>query len=69
MHVDRYSGDVLLDMHYADYGPLGRALEWGINVHLGQQYGLVNQLVLVLACIAMVMMSVGAVKRSALTAS
>ncbi|MDH2297683.1 PepSY domain-containing protein [Cobetia sp. 29-18-1] len=60
VHVDRYSGDVLLDMHYADYGPLGRALEWGINVHLGQQYGLINQLVLVLACIAMVMMSVGA---------
>ncbi|MDN2656643.1 PepSY domain-containing protein [Cobetia sp. 14N.309.X.WAT.E.A4] len=60
VHVDRYSGDVLLDMHYADYGPLGRALEWGINVHLGQQYGLINQLILLMACLAMVMMSVGA---------
>ncbi len=60
VHLDRYSGDVLLDMHYADYGVVGRALEWGINVHMGQQYGLINQLILVVACLAMVMMSVGA---------
>lgn len=60
VHMDRYSGDVLLDMHYADYGPVGQALEWGINVHMGQQYGLINQLILVVACAAMVLMSVGA---------
>jgi uncharacterized iron-regulated membrane protein len=43
-------------MGYADYGPLGKALEWGINVHLGQQFGLANQLVLLAACMVIVLL-------------
>ncbi|AZY51499.1 PepSY-associated TM helix domain-containing protein [Bordetella avium] len=60
VHLDQYSGKPLLDMSYADYGPLGKTLEWGINVHMGQEFGLANQLVLTLACLAMVLMSVSA---------
>ncbi|WP_197076432.1 PepSY domain-containing protein [Luteimonas sp. FCS-9] len=56
VHLDQYSGRVLLDMGYADYGPLGRGLEWAINVHLGQQYGLANQLVLLVACAGIVVL-------------
>lgn len=61
VHLDQYSGKPLLDMSYADYGPLGRGLEWGINVHMGQEYGRINQIVLALACLAMVLMCVGGV--------
>ncbi len=57
VHLDQYSGKPLIDMSYRDYGPLGRWLEWGINVHLGQQYGLANQLVLLAACLAIVMLA------------
>lgn len=60
VHLDQYSGRPLIDMGYADYGPAGRAMEWGINTHMGQQYGLANQLVLALACIAMVLLAVSA---------
>ncbi|MBB3999485.1 PepSY-associated TM helix domain-containing protein [Aureimonas pseudogalii] len=60
VHLDAYTGEPLLDMSYADYGPMGRALEWGINVHLGQQYGLANQLVLLAACLANVLLAVSA---------
>ncbi|MBB5863232.1 PepSY domain-containing protein [Xanthomonas sp. 3058] len=60
IHLDQYSGAVLLDMTYGDYGPVGRALEWGINVHLGQQYGTANQLILLLACAAIVLLCVSA---------
>ncbi|MDW5376427.1 PepSY domain-containing protein [Halomonas sp. HP20-15] len=60
VHLDQYSGQALLDMSYADYGPLGRGLEWGINVHLGQQYGLANQLILALACAGIVLLCVAA---------
>ncbi|WP_440582880.1 PepSY-associated TM helix domain-containing protein, partial [Xanthomonas hortorum] len=60
IHLDQYSGAVLLDMTYRDYGPVGRALEWGINVHLGQQYGTANQLILLLACAAIVLLCVSA---------
>ncbi|MCD0506217.1 PepSY-associated TM helix domain-containing protein, partial [Bordetella petrii] len=58
VHLDQYSGKPLLDMSYADYGPLGKALEWGINVHMGQEFGLANQLVLLAACAGIVLMSV-----------
>ncbi|NIJ75485.1 putative iron-regulated membrane protein [Xanthomonas campestris] len=60
IHLDQYSGAVLLDMRYRDYGPVGRALEWGINVHLGQQYGTANQVILLLACVAIVLLCVSA---------
>lgn len=60
VHLDRFSGKVLLDMRYADYGPLGKSLEWGINVHLGQQYGLANQLLMLAACLAIVLLCVSA---------
>ncbi|MCS4232212.1 putative iron-regulated membrane protein [Stenotrophomonas maltophilia] len=56
VHMDQYSGRILLDMGYADYGVLGRGLEWGINVHLGQQYGSVNRLLLLVACAAIVLL-------------
>jgi uncharacterized iron-regulated membrane protein len=60
IHLDAYSGKPLIDMGYADYGPLGRLLEWGINVHLGQEFGVANQAVLVLACLGIVLLCVSA---------
>ena len=50
IHLDQYTGKPLIDMRYADYGWLGRWLEWGINVHMGQEFGVPNQAVLLLAC-------------------
>ncbi len=58
IHMDQYSGKPLIDMGYADYGPLGKSLEWGINTHMGQQFGLANQIVLALACLAIILLSV-----------
>ena len=60
VHLDQYSGAVLLDMGYADYGPLGRWLEWGINVHMGQEFGVANQALLVVACLAIVLLCASA---------
>ena len=56
VHLDQYSGQPLLDMSYADYGPLGKTLEWGINVHMGQEFGLANQLILLAACLGIVLL-------------
>jgi uncharacterized iron-regulated membrane protein len=56
IHLDQYSGKTLIDMRYADYGPLGRWLEWGINVHLGQQFGVPNQALLIVSCLAIVLL-------------
>lgn len=60
VHLDQYSGQPLLDVSYAEYEPLGTALEWGINTHLGQTCGLWNKLVLLAACAAIVLLAVSA---------
>ncbi|WP_421362469.1 PepSY-associated TM helix domain-containing protein [Agrobacterium rosae] len=57
VHLDQYSGDALIDMSYADYGALGKGLEWGINVHMGQQYGLANQIILAVACLGIILLA------------
>jgi uncharacterized iron-regulated membrane protein len=59
-HLDQYSGKPLIDMSYSDYGPLGKVLEWGINVHMGQQFGLANQIVLLADCVGIVLLAVSA---------
>ena len=58
VHLDQYTGKPLIDMSYADYGPLGKALEWSVNVHMGQEFGLANQLVLLAACMGIVVLVV-----------
>ncbi|QJP17080.1 PepSY domain-containing protein [Starkeya sp. ORNL1] len=60
VHLDQYSGKPLLDVSYADYGPAAKAMEWGINVHMGQEFGLANQLVLLAVCLSIVLMAVSA---------
>lgn len=57
VHLDQYSAEPLLDVSYGDYGPAGRALEWGINTHLGQTYGAANRLVLAMACAGIVLLA------------
>lgn len=58
VHVDQYSGKVLADIGFRDYGPASKATEWGIAVHTGGQYGLINQLVMLAGCLAIVALSV-----------
>ncbi|WP_210482967.1 PepSY-associated TM helix domain-containing protein [Microvirga antarctica] len=60
VHLDQYTGKPLLDMSYADYGPVAKWLEFGINVHMGQQFGLANQLFLLVVCAAIVLLAASA---------
>ncbi|RLQ87037.1 PepSY-associated TM helix domain-containing protein [Notoacmeibacter ruber] len=60
VHLDQYSGQLLVDMSYEDYGPLGRWLEFGINTHMGQTFGLLNQIVLLIVCVGIILLAVSA---------
>ncbi|TYC49224.1 PepSY domain-containing protein [Rhodobacterales bacterium] len=60
IHLDQYTGEVLYDAGLNDLGALGWAAEWGISIHMGQAFGLANQIILLLACAAMVMLCVSA---------
>lgn len=60
VHLDRYSGAVLADVGYRDYGAAGRAVEWGVNLHTGVQFGLANQLVMLAGCVSILLLAVSA---------
>lgn len=60
MHLDQYSGELLYDARYSDMGAAARAIEWGISVHTGQQFGRLNQWLMLLTCVAILLMSVAA---------
>ena len=61
IHFDQYTGKPLVDFAFKDYGPVGKAVEFGINVHMGQQWGVANQLVMLATCLAIILSSVAAV--------
>ncbi|MCG8596526.1 MAG: PepSY domain-containing protein, partial [Kiloniellales bacterium] len=61
IHLDQYSGEVLFDAGFADLGAVGQAIEWGVSVHMGQEFGLANQLLMLAACLAIIVMSTAAV--------
>ena len=56
VHIDQYSGKVLIDTGYSEYGVVAKVTEWGTSVHQGKQYGLINQLVMLAGCVALVML-------------
>lgn len=58
IHLDQYSGKVLLDLGPGDVGALAQVTDWGVSVHQGIEYGLANQLVMLAACIALMLLCV-----------
>jgi uncharacterized iron-regulated membrane protein len=60
MHIDQFSGKPLVDISYGQYALAGRMIEWGINVHQGQEWGLFNQLLMLATCLCIVLMCVSA---------
>lgn len=58
MHIDQYSGAVLADYRYDNYQFVGKMIAWGITLHKGTQFGIVNQLIGLLICIGIVLTSI-----------
>ncbi|SAL42001.1 PepSY-associated TM helix domain-containing protein [Caballeronia telluris] len=45
LHVDQYSGKVLADIAYDDYGRVAQWISFGTSLHMGRYFGLANQFV------------------------
>lgn len=58
LHVDQYTGKVLVDVRYAHYSPVARATELAVMLHEGKMFGLVNQLLVLLVCLMVLLGSV-----------
>ena len=58
MHIDQYSGEVLADVRWQDYGFVPKAVELGIAVHMGKYFGFGNQLLMLFACVVVIILCV-----------
>ncbi|WP_233834598.1 PepSY-associated TM helix domain-containing protein [Paraburkholderia sp. ZP32-5] len=44
LYVDQYSGAILKDIRYRDYGPIAKAVSYGTSLHMGRYFGVANQI-------------------------
>lgn len=61
LYLDGHDGHVLGDIGFSQFGPAAKAIEWGIAVHQGQEFGLINKLVMLAGCVAIWLLGVSAV--------
>ncbi len=58
LHVDQYSGRILGDIHFTDYGWAAKAVELGVQLHMGNYFGRANQIVMLIACLGVIILSI-----------
>lgn len=56
VHIDQYSGKVLMDIGADRIGAIGRITEWGVSVHQGGEYGTPNLIVMLAGCLALIVL-------------
>ncbi|TDE18895.1 PepSY domain-containing protein, partial [Nonomuraea mesophila] len=54
LHVDQYSGRVLISYGWDEYGVMAKAVEQGIALHEGRRYGTANLVVMLGACLTLI---------------
>jgi uncharacterized iron-regulated membrane protein len=54
LHLDQYTGKVIADVRYKDYGAFGKFFLWGIIAHEGHLFGLANQIMGTIACLGVI---------------
>ena len=58
LYIDQYSGRVLADIKFAEYGAAAKAIELGVQIHMGNYFGRINQIVMLMACLGIFALSI-----------
>ena len=58
LHFDRWTGALIGENGWARYGIGARAIELGVQIHMGRYFGLANKLLMLVPCIAIVVLVV-----------
>ncbi|GAU05414.1 PepSY-associated TM helix domain-containing protein [Burkholderia stabilis] len=58
IYIDQYSGAVLKDIRYDDYGAVSKAVSYGTSLHMGRYFGLANQIVCAVLSLGLAAMAV-----------
>ena len=61
LYLDQYSGAILDDVPFDRFGPAAKAIEWGIAVHQGQEFGELNRCVMLAGCVAILLLAITSV--------
>ena len=61
LHIDQYSGKVLADVRWEQYGTVARATELGVMLHEGKMFGTLNQIIVLLICLMILLSAVSGV--------
>ena len=60
LYLDPATGQALADMRFSQFGGGAKAIEWGIAVHQGQEFGWINKLVMLAGCAAIWVLGISA---------
>ncbi|MGK6319571.1 PepSY-associated TM helix domain-containing protein [Sphingomonas sp. DT-204] len=61
LYFDRYSGRLVREIAYADYGWGAKAIELGVQLHMGNYFGRANQIVMLIPCVGIVLIVVSGI--------
>lgn len=62
IYIDRYSlRQIGPEVRFADYGIVGKAVELGVQLHMGNYFGRLNQLLMLLPCVAIWVLTISGV--------
>ncbi|MFC7052007.1 PepSY-associated TM helix domain-containing protein [Hansschlegelia quercus] len=51
VQLDQYSGRILTDVAFGQYGVAAKAVEFGVQLHMGNFFGRANQFLMLFACV------------------
>lgn len=55
LHLDAYTGEVLADVRWRDYGAVARTVQTGVALHEGKLFGPLNQALMLVVCLAILL--------------
>lgn len=53
LYVNPLDGEVMQDIAWRDYSPLGKSVEWGVMAHMGKQFGAFNLWLALAVCLTL----------------
>lgn len=54
IYVDPGNGRIIGNIGWENYSPIAKVVEWGVETHMGREYGLANQLASLAVCLALI---------------
>ncbi|MDG6077718.1 PepSY domain-containing protein [Erythrobacter litoralis] len=61
IQINQFSGEVVNDFSFSDYGDASQAIEWGVSLHMGKEYGRFSQWLMFFACLTLIGLTIAAI--------